>query len=91
MWYQSSTRRHDPEDPHVIKHLTRHGNSLALVLDKPILELLHIDADTPLEIRTDGSSLTVLPVRDERARAAFEKSWSKVRGKHKKAFKRLAE
>ncbi len=36
----------------MIKKLTRHGNSMALVIDKPILELLHIERDTPLEARS---------------------------------------
>ncbi|MDR0378915.1 MAG: AbrB/MazE/SpoVT family DNA-binding domain-containing protein [Candidatus Accumulibacter sp.] len=33
----------------MIKTLTRHGNSYALVIDKPILELLNIAPETPLE------------------------------------------
>lgn len=43
------------------KTLTRHGNSLALVIDKPILELLHIDEHTKLEIATDGARLIIMP------------------------------
>ena len=50
----------------MVKTLTRHGNSLALVLDKPILELLNIDGDTPLHISTDGRSLVISPVPDEK-------------------------
>ncbi len=80
-----------PEEPVVIKRLTKHGNSLALVLDKPILDLLRIDAETPLEIETDGTMLTVEPVRDPKVRAQFEKSWGAIRRRHTKAFKRLAE
>ena len=45
----------------MVKTLTKHGNSLALVIDKPILDLLQIDADTPLEVTTDGRSLVVTP------------------------------
>lgn len=45
------------------KTLTRHGNSLALVIDKPVLELLKIEADTPLDVRTDGDSLIISPRR----------------------------
>ena len=45
----------------MVKTLTKHGNSLALVIDKPILELLKIDADTPLELRTNGRELIVTP------------------------------
>ena len=48
------------------KTLTRHGNSLALVIDKPILELLHIQAETPLELSTDGNVLTIVPIRQTR-------------------------
>ena len=32
----------------MIKKLTRHGNSLALVMERGVLDLLNIDADTPL-------------------------------------------
>ncbi len=45
------------------KNLTRNGNSYALTLDKPLLELLNMSADTPVEIRTDGQSFLVMPVR----------------------------
>jgi hypothetical protein len=38
----------------MVKKLTKHGNSLALVLDRGVLDLLEIDADTPLNIKTDG-------------------------------------
>ncbi len=38
----------------MIKKLIQHGNSSALIIDKPILELLKIDGDTSLELSTDG-------------------------------------
>ena len=53
----------EAEEP-MIKSLTRHGNSYALVIDKPILELLRITPQTQLEITTDGSSLIISPVAD---------------------------
>ena len=56
----------------MIKTLTRHGNSLALVIDRPILELLKVDPDTPLEISTDGDVLIVRPLRAQSRRARFE-------------------
>ena len=46
----------------MIKTLIRHGNSLALVIDKPILEMLQISADTPLEVTTNGDALMVAPI-----------------------------
>ena len=46
----------------MIKKLTKHGNSYALVIDKAILDLLKIRPNTPLEIATDGKSLLILPL-----------------------------
>ena len=55
------------------KKLTRTGDSLALVLDRSLLDQLGIDADTTLEISTDGRVLVVSPVVDS-ARAATVKA-----------------
>ena len=41
----------------MIKKLIPIGNSLGLIIEKPILELLDIDKDTPLEVKTDGEAL----------------------------------
>ncbi len=49
----------------MIKRLTRVGNSLGLIIDRPILELLDIDQDTELEIRTDGRQLVIRPLRGD--------------------------
>src|SRR3989442_6057813 len=49
---------------HMVKRLTKHGNSLALVIDRGVLDLLDIDADTPLTITTDGNCLVVALLRD---------------------------
>jgi antitoxin MazE len=43
----------------MIKRLIRHGNSFALLIDRPILDLLKIRPDTPLEITTNGEGITV--------------------------------
>jgi len=75
----------------MIKTLTKHGNSLALVIDRAVLALLDIEADTPLDISTDGEALIVSPVRDEARRKRFSTSLKKVNRKHGRALKRLAE
>lgn len=46
----------------MIKTLTKHGNSLALVIDRAILDLLRIDVETRLDISTDGRALIITPV-----------------------------
>jgi antitoxin MazE len=46
------------------KKLSKYGNSLALIIDKPILELLRIKEDTILQIETDGDQLIIRPKRN---------------------------
>jgi len=75
----------------VIKHLTKHGNSLALVIDRGVLELLEIGADTPLSLTTDGKCLVVTPVRDAKRREAFRVALEGVNKRYRRALKRLAD
>ncbi|MGE4554415.1 MAG: hypothetical protein AB7D57_14990 [Desulfovibrionaceae bacterium] len=75
----------------MIKNLTRHGNSLALVIDKPILELLKIEPDTPLEIGTDGERLTITPVRDAERAQRFAQGLERINARYGKALKALAD
>jgi antitoxin MazE len=75
----------------MIKKLSKHGNSLALVIDRAILELLDIDEDTSLELSTDGESLVVAPVRDKKRRKRFEQALAASNERYGKALKRLAE
>ena len=74
----------------MIKKLTRHGNSMALVIDKGVLELLNIDDQTPLEISTDGTLLLISPVRDEKRKRQFEMALEKTNAKYGRTLKRLA-
>lgn len=45
------------------KKLTRHGNSLALIIDKPLLRLLNISEKTALELIVEDGALIVRPVK----------------------------
>jgi len=73
------------------KTLIKHGNSLALVIDKPILEMLRISADTPLELTSNGDSLLVSPVRDETRQERLRASLDKINRRFGDDLKRLAE
>ena len=75
----------------MVKTLTKHGNSLALVIDRAILDLLKIDADTPLEFSTDGQVLIVTPVRDKKRREKFTGALDSVNKRYGRALKNLAE
>ncbi len=73
------------------KTLIKHGNSLALVIDKPILEMLRISADTPLELTTNGDSIMVSPVRDKKRQKQLQASLDKINAKYGDDLRRLAE
>ncbi len=75
----------------MLKKLTKHGNSLALVIDKPILEMLDISPDTPLEVTTNGDALLVSPVRDKARQKKLRASLDKINRKFGDDLKRLAE
>lgn len=75
----------------MIKKLTKHGNSLALVIDRPILDLLKINAATPLEVSTDGQTLVIAPVRDAKRRKKFEQALAESNRRYGRTLKRLAE
>lgn len=75
----------------MIKNLTKHGNSLAIMIEKPILELLKIDIDTPMEVSTDGVRLLLSPAKADDRRSAFDEALAKVNQKHGKVVKKLAE
>jgi antitoxin component of MazEF toxin-antitoxin module len=75
----------------MIKTLTAHGNSAALIIDKPILELLGITMDTPLKISTDGKNLIISPLKDAEREKRFREILQKINEKHKFTLKKLAE
>jgi antitoxin component of MazEF toxin-antitoxin module len=75
----------------MLKKLTKHGNSLALVIDRPILDLLNIDTETTLDISTDGRRLIVAPAEESERRQKFEAAQRAAHKRYGKAFKRLAE
>ena len=75
----------------MIKKLTKHGNSYALVIDKPIMDLLNITEDTHLELSTeDGKSLKISPVGGEAREKKFKGALNKVNKKYGKTLKNLA-
>ena len=75
----------------MVKKLTKHGNSMALVIDRPILELLKIDSETPLDVSTDGKQLIIATARPSRRRKKFEAAQEWAHKRYGKAFQKLAE
>ena len=72
------------------KKLSAIGNSLGIVIEKPILELLQIDRDTELEMTTDGSRLIIAPVVDKR-RKQIDEVTRRVMKAHDRTLRNLAK
>jgi antitoxin MazE len=72
------------------KNLTRIGNSLGLVIEKPILELLDITQETELEVTTDGKRLIIEPLRTNRKRRIADAA-KRAMDTHESTFRRLAK
>ncbi len=74
----------------MIKTLTTVGNSLGLIIEKPILDLLNINKETPLEIRTDGESLIIRPAGKSRS-SRLKASAERMMNAHDETLKKLAK
>jgi antitoxin component of MazEF toxin-antitoxin module len=72
------------------KTLSAIGNSLGLIIERPILDLLNIDKDTKLEIRTDGEALIIRPIREGR-RARVQRATERLMDQHDDTLRKLAE
>jgi antitoxin component of MazEF toxin-antitoxin module len=75
----------------MVKTLVKHGNSYALVIDKPILEILRVTPQTPFEIVSDGRCLVLSPVRGPEEERKFRKALADVHKRFGRAMKKLAE
>ena len=75
----------------MIKKLVAHGNSAALIIDKPILDILNVDMKTSLKITTDGRNLIVSPVKYSSREKKFRVALEKVNKIHGRTLKKLAK
>lgn len=75
----------------MVKKLSAVGNSLGLIIERPILDLLDITKDTPLEIRTDGESLIIRPVKRVTPLDSALKAADQLMAAHDETFRKLAK
>ena len=75
----------------MIKTLKKHGNSMALVIEKPMMEALGITEETPLQVTVSGNALVVTPanvgVGPERIKVVIKE----IRKRYGPMLKRLAD
>jgi antitoxin component of MazEF toxin-antitoxin module len=74
----------------VRKKLSAIGNSLGIVIEKPILELLDIDRETELDMRTDGERLIIEPIRGGK-RAKVKAAAQRAMAAHDATLRKLAK
>ena len=74
----------------MIKKLTKHGNSYALIIDRGVMDLLQINEKTALYVTTDGKNLIVSPATSEKRSEKFAAALQEVNQKHSRALKRLS-
>jgi len=75
----------------MVKKLIQHGNSVALVIDKPIMEMLNITNETTFELSTDGRNLILSPQTEYTQEKDILNSLEKINKKYGSVLKRLGE
>ena len=71
------------------KRLVRHGNSLALIIDRPLCLLLGIEKTTVLDLRLDGRTLHITPQGPQTEHPEFDAALAKANKRYGKMLKRL--
>ena len=71
------------------KRLTKVGNSWAVVLDKPLMDLAGLSPDQPVEIRSNGHGLVITASGGDQD-PAFLEAKARVSTRHQELFRRLA-
>jgi antitoxin component of MazEF toxin-antitoxin module len=79
------------EEIFMVKRLIQHGNSAALVIDKPIMEILNITNETSFELSTDGKNLILSPQVEYGQDRDIMVSLEKINKKYGSVLKRLGE
>ena len=76
----------------MIKRLRKVGNSNALLLDKPLLEVIGLDEGANVEITVDHGNLIISPVSPGSVpEARVQELLDKIVGTRRNALEKLAE
>ncbi|MBP7653092.1 AbrB/MazE/SpoVT family DNA-binding domain-containing protein [Candidatus Dependentiae bacterium] len=75
----------------MIRNLVKHGENLAIVLDKQFIESLNLDYSTSVDISTDGRHLIISPIRTENQYNDIMESLNKVNINHSDTLQKLGQ
>jgi antitoxin component of MazEF toxin-antitoxin module len=74
-----------------LKRLTRQGNSLAIIIDRPILEMADMDEKTLFSLTADKNKIVLERVSAQEIERRFNAASGKVEKRFGRMLKRLAE
>ena len=89
--YKHNTVKFIFQELTMVKKLIQHGNSVALIIDKPILEMLKITNETTFELTTDGRNLIFSPQNESTQENDVLQSLEKINKKYGFVLKKLGE
>jgi antitoxin component of MazEF toxin-antitoxin module len=75
------------------KKFTKHGNSIALVIDKPLLKMLKIDENATVVLSIKNGSLVITPkhsISAEHTYKQIDKIADDIMGQYEDVFRRLS-
>lgn len=77
----------------MVKKLTKHGNSWAVIIDKPLLQLLGINEKSSLELSIADGNLVIRPSTKKRVKtdAEIDQIADRIMDKYESVFKKLAK
>jgi putative addiction module antidote len=77
------------------KTLSKHGNSLAVIIDKPILDILKINDKTELELSIEDGGLMIRACgktkKESLSSSEIDEIAKKIMDKYDPVFKKLAK
>lgn len=73
------------------KTLQRHGNSVALVFDKTMLEALNMTPETPVQVTIHGGNLVIAPVHVGVPSEELQAAITRLRPRYKRCLENLAK
>lgn len=73
------------------RKLQRHGNSVALVFDKTMLDALHMTPETPVHITIHGSSITITPANVGIPEEELDEAVARLRPRYKRMLENLSK
>lgn len=77
----------------MVKTLSKVGSSYSLIIDKALLQILDIEPDTPLEIKTNGKSLIITPIDKAELKASpdVQRAFKASMEQYGEVYKKLSE